>query len=96
MKGTFAERVLGARDEFGGLEVGFKKNVLRNEGESVVHIGGPTEIDLELPAKNPNVFPNFASTLLETPAIGSVSADKQRDKSNEYFKACRLGRRNQR
>lgn len=90
LKGTFAERVLGARDEFGSLEVGFKKNVLRNEGQSVVHIGGPTEIDLELPAKNPNVFPNFASTLLETPAIGSVSY-KQRDKSNETSKPAGWG-----
>ncbi len=68
---TFGVRILGARDEFRGVDVGF-----RNEA-SVVHVGGPTEIELEIPGKTPSLLTNFASTLLEAPAQGSV-AYKQR------------------
>lgn len=68
---TFGVRILGARDEFRGVDVGF-----RNEA-SVVHVGGPTEIELEIPSKTPSLLTNFASTLLEAPAQGSV-AYKQR------------------
>lgn len=64
---SFGTRILGPRDEFKGLEVGF-----RNEA-SVVHVGGPTEIDLEVPGKTPSLLSNFANTLYETEAIGSVS-----------------------
>lgn len=66
-KATFAERILGPRDEFRGLEIGFK-----NEA-SVVTVGAPTEIELTLDPKRPSAFGNFASTLRETAAIGSIS-----------------------
>ncbi|MDD7369716.1 MAG: phage major capsid protein [Berryella intestinalis] len=61
---TFGARVLGSRDEFRGLEFGFK---------NVVHLGGPTEIELEIPEKSRSLLNNFASTLLEADAAGSVS-----------------------
>lgn len=64
---SFGARILGARDEFHGLQIGFKN------AASVVTVGAPTEIELELPAKLPSLYDNFASTLAETPAIGSVS-----------------------
>ena len=72
---SFAERILGARDEFSGLDIGFKASAElgpRNDA-TVVSVGGPTEIELELDAKPESVFDTFASTLLESPAIGSVS-----------------------
>lgn len=78
---TFGMRILGARDEFHGLELGFKTAAERND-TTVVSVTGPKEIELELPMKLPTAFENFASTLLETPAAGSISY-KQRDKSNE-------------
>ena len=78
---TFGMRILGARDEFHGLELGFKTAAERNE-TTVVSVTGPSEIELELPMKLPTAFENFASTLLETPAAGSISY-KQRDKSSE-------------
>lgn len=78
---TFGVRILGARDEFRGLEVGFKAAAERNAA-SVVSVPGPTEIELELPMKLPTAFENFASTLIETPAAGSVTY-KQRDKASE-------------
>lgn len=73
---SFGVRILGARDEFNGIDVGFKN------AASVVTVGAPTEIELEIPAKIPSAYQNFASTLLETPAAGAVTY-KQRDKSNE-------------
>lgn len=75
-KESFGARILGARDEFRGLEVGFRN------AASVVTVGAPTEIELEIPAKLPGAFQNFASTLIETPAAGSVTY-KQRDKASE-------------
>ena len=81
---SFGVRILGARDEFHGLQVGFKNSaeVGPRNAASVVTVGAPTEIELELPAKLPGVFQNFASTLIETPAAGSVTY-KQRDKTSE-------------
>lgn len=81
---SFGVRILGVRDEFHGLQVGFKNSaeVGPRNAASVVTVGAPTEIELELPAKLPGAFQNFASTLLETPAAGSVTY-KQRDKSSE-------------
>ncbi len=64
---SFGEMILGARDEFKGVDVGF-----RNEA-SVVTVGAPTEIELELDPKRASVYDNFASTLRETAAIGSIS-----------------------
>ena len=71
--GSFGERILGPRDSFKGLEFGFK-----NEGDEpatnpVVHIAGPQEIELALPAKRARLLANFASTLPSAPAQGSVS-----------------------
>lgn len=80
---SFGVRILGHRDEFHGLEVGFKASAeVLNEGATVVTVGSPTEIELELPAKQPSVYQNFAATLLETPAAGSITY-KQRDKTSE-------------
>lgn len=81
---SFGVRILGTRDEFHGLAVGFKNSaeVGPRNAASVVTVGAPTEIELELPAKLPGAFQNFASTLLETPAAGSVTY-KQRDKTSE-------------
>lgn len=64
---SFGEAILGERDEFRPLEVGF-----RNEA-TVVTVGAPTEIELELDPKRASVYNNFASTLRETAAIGSIS-----------------------
>lgn len=81
---SFGVRILGARDEFHGLEVGYKASaeVGPRNAASVVTVGAPTEIELEIPSKLPGAFQNFASTLLETPAAGSITY-KQRDKSAE-------------
>lgn len=72
---SFAERIFGARDEFHGVEIGFKNSAEvgpRNDA-TVVTVGAPTEIELELPAKPESPFQTFADTLLEAPAAGSVS-----------------------
>lgn len=74
--GSFGARILGPRDEFVGLQPGFKN------AASVVTVGAPTEIELELPAKSASLLNNFASTLIETPAAGSVNY-KQRDTASE-------------
>ena len=67
--GSFGERILGPRDEFKGLEFGF-----RNEDASpVVHIAAPQEIELAIPAKPARLLANFAATLPSAPAQGSVS-----------------------
>lgn len=81
---SFGVRILGTRDEFHGLAVGFKASaeVGPRNTASVVTVGAPTEIELDIPGKLPGVFQNFASTLLETPAAGSITY-KQRDKSSE-------------
>lgn len=73
--GTFAERILGVRDEFSGVEVGFKaaSELGPRDDATVVTVGAPTEIELELPAKPESPYQTFASTLLEAPAAGSVS-----------------------
>ena len=64
---SFAERILGPRDEFHGLEVGFKNQA------SVVTVGAPTEIELTLDPKPESQFGSFAETLRETPAVGSIT-----------------------
>jgi hypothetical protein len=60
------ESVLGARDEFRGLEMGYRN------ATSVVTVGAPTEIELALPSKSPSLFNNFISTIPSTPAQGDV------------------------
>lgn len=72
---TFAEAILGPRDQFHGLEIGF-----RNEGDEpasepnpVVHVGAPQEWDIELPRLNESLYGGFASTLPRANAIGTVN-----------------------
>lgn len=76
---TLAQHALGARDEFTELPIGFKK--VLDVDPTVVTVTAPREIELELPAKQPIVFPGFASTLQSVPAVGSVDF-KQR--STQY------------
>ena len=65
---SFGESILGPRDSFQGLSVGF-----RNEGDpTVIHIAGPEEHDLALPEKRNRLLYNFASTLPSVPAVGPV------------------------
>jgi HK97 family phage major capsid protein len=74
---SFGERILGPRDEFRGIELGFKKSAPVKD--AVVTVGAPTEVELELDGKSASLLANFANTLPETPSIGSVSY-KQRGK----------------
>lgn len=71
----FAERVLGPRAEFRGLDTTF--SVLLNEGDpvtpSVVTVGGPEEHDYTIPGKDAPLLKNFASTLPSAPAAGAVN-----------------------
>lgn len=62
---SLAEMVLGARDEFHGLEIGYRQN-------SVVSVPAPTETDFTVPASSPALLNNFANTLQEVPATGSI------------------------
>ena len=66
---SFGERILGPRDEFSALEVGF-----RNEDTTppVLYVAGPAEIELALPGKSASLLNNFASTIPSAPAQGSV------------------------
>ncbi|MBQ9041580.1 MAG: phage major capsid protein [Eggerthellaceae bacterium] len=68
----FSELVLGARDSFKPLELGF-----RSEGNPVVHIGSPTETDLEIPGKSPALLANFASTIPEKAASGAIEFQRR-------------------
>lgn len=80
---TFGQRILGPRDEFSGVEIGFRRSAeMPRNAASVVTIAAPNEIELELPAKLAGVFGCFANTLAETPASGPVLY-KQRDKASE-------------
>lgn len=88
---SFGEQILGSREEFQGLPVGFKNSAsIRNGGATVTTVATPTEIELELPAKLELPYQNFASTLIETPAIGDIKY-KQRDTSNESGKPSTWG-----
>lgn len=75
---TLAEAILGSRDEFDGIEVGFKASTdaVRNETSgdpSVVTVAAPMEIELDIPGKSVSLLNNFAATLPSEPAQGSVS-----------------------
>lgn len=84
VRASFAERVFGSRDEFHGVEIGFKASAERILNDaSVVTVGAPTEIELELPAKPETPFETFASTLLETPAAGSVTYKQRSTQTGE-------------
>lgn len=67
---TLADMVLGSRDEFRGLNVGFKKQV--NNAASVVSVDAPTETDLYIPEKIRELYPTFGETIPEMPADGSI------------------------
>lgn len=78
---TLAEAALGMRDEFSGLEVGYK---FHDAGEpTVTWTAGPAEADTELTAKGASLFAGFASTLRRVPAIGSVSFKQRIDQVGE-------------
>lgn len=65
---SLAERILGARDEFSELPIGF-----RNEDSNpVVSIKAPAEIELEIPGKGAALLKDFAETLPSAPARGPV------------------------
>ena len=66
---SFGERILGARDEFDGLQIGFKNT---DTTPPVVTVAAPTEVELELPGKGASLLNNFAGTLPSAPAVGSV------------------------
>lgn len=65
---SFAEQILGARDEFKGIEVGF-----RAEGDpTVTTVSAPTQVELAIPGKSPALLNNFASTLGSAEAAGDI------------------------
>ena len=70
---SFGEAILGSRDEFKGLEFGFKAEADETPANPVVHVAGPQEIELALPAKPERLLYNFAATLASVAAQGSVS-----------------------
>ena len=66
---SFGQSILGARDEFNGLEVGFK-----NEADpTVVTVSSPTEIELDIPGKESALLAGFMASLPSVDAVGSVS-----------------------
>lgn len=69
---SLAERILGARDEFEGLELGFRNEDSDPAPNPVVHIAAPAEIELDIPGKLPGLLLDFASTIASKPAKGSV------------------------
>jgi HK97 family phage major capsid protein len=69
---SFGEQILGARNEFRGVELGFKNTA------TVLHTGRPTEVDLELPAQLPGLFGGFAATLQEVPMSAGAVTYKRR------------------
>lgn len=74
---SFGERILGARGDFNGLQVGFRNEdddyYAADSGPGIVQVPGPTEIDYTLPEKRPRLLYNFASTLPSAPAQGPVT-----------------------
>jgi len=72
---SFGQRILGARDSFNGLAVGFKNEADETPAETnpVVHVAGPQEIDYTLPQKRQRLLYNFSSTLPSAPASGPVT-----------------------
>lgn len=71
--GSFAERILGPRDSFRGLEFGFKNEADEAEANPVVYVPGPQEIELAIPQKPARLLYDFAATLPSAPAAGPVS-----------------------
>ena len=67
---SYGESILGARDEFRGLEIG---QVLDSGETPVVWTSGPEEFDPFLPELGASLLSGFAGTLREVAAIGSVN-----------------------
>lgn len=83
-RASFAEQILGARDEFRGLEVGF-----RAAGDpTVTTVTAPTETELTIPGKRPALLNNFAATLGSAEATGDIEF-KQR--STQYGEPATWG-----
>lgn len=71
---SFGERILGSRDSFQGLKVGFKNEADETpETNPVVHVAGPQEYDYTLPQKDQRLLYSFAATLPSAPAAGPVN-----------------------
>ena len=68
-RASFGEQILGARDEFQPLQVGFRNDA----APSVVTVAGPQEIEYDIPAKPARLLYEFASTLPSAPAKGPVT-----------------------
>lgn len=68
---SLSERVLGPRDSFRGLELGFR-NEDAGTSDPVVHITAPAEIELEIPGKPAGLLLDFAATIASKPAQGPV------------------------
>ncbi|MFR3452225.1 MAG: hypothetical protein ACLTSX_12455 [Collinsella sp.] len=83
---SFGVRILGARDEFHGLQVGFKNSaeVGPRNAASVVTVGAPTEIELEIPPSSP-----ARSELREHP-------DRDALRRLRHLQAARQGQRERR
>lgn len=67
---SYGESILGARDEFRGLEIG---QVLDSGETPVVWTAGPEEFDPYLPELGASLLSGFAGTIREVAAIGSVN-----------------------
>lgn len=74
---SFGVRILGPRDGFHGLDVGFRN------AASVVTVSSPTEVELQLDGKLPSLLSNFANTLIEAPAQGSISYKQRGEQVGE-------------
>ena len=72
---SFGEKILGPRDSFKGLEVGFRNEADETPAETnpVVYVAGPQENDYTLPQKPARLLYSFAATLPSAPAVGSVN-----------------------
>ena len=70
---SFAEKILGPRDSFRGLEFGFKNEADEAETDPVVYVPGKQELDYALTQKPARLLYDFSGTLPSAPAQGSVS-----------------------
>lgn len=71
---SFGERILGPRDSFKGVPIGFKNEADEApQTNPVVHVPGQQEYDYSLPQKEPRLLYSFAETLPSAPAVGTVN-----------------------
>ena len=69
---SLAERVLGPREEFTELQIGFRNDDAGAASNPVVHVAAPAEIELDIPAKPQGLLLDFAETIASAPAQGDV------------------------